>query len=132
MTIYIAILVGALVGIAITLSKQRKAAALAEERRQTKEKLKAAETNIKEIKVREIRIGVLYGFVCCQDGLTENEALALMVDVMNERALIERDYSEIKSRIFVGYQIFKANPDLSQPEVFQIAYSTFLSATSAI
>jgi hypothetical protein len=132
MSIYLAVTAGALVGIALTLYKQRKASVLAEEIRQTKEKLNAAEANIKQIKTREIRIGVLYGFVCCQDGLTENEALALMVEVMNERALIERNYSEIKSRISVGYQIFKSDPGLSQEAVYQIAYNTFLSTTSGI
>jgi hypothetical protein len=132
MNFFITILAGALIGIFITFCKQCKAATRAEEYRQTREELEAIKTNIKQIKTRDIRIGVLYGFVYCQDGLTENEALALMVEVMNERAFMERDYSEIKSRILVGYQIFKVNPDLSQQEVYQIAYTTFISATLEI
>jgi hypothetical protein len=105
---------------------------LAEERRQAREELEAIKTDIKQIEKREIRIGVLYGFVCGQDGLTENEAFALMVDELNERAILERDYAGIKSRISVGYQIFKSDPGLSQEEVYQMAYSAFLSATSDI
>ncbi|MBL1265723.1 hypothetical protein [Candidatus Methylomicrobium oryzae] len=132
MSIIIAIIAGALIGIAITLYKQRKTAAQAEERRQAREELEAIKTYIKQIKKREIRIGVLYGFVCGQDGLTESEAFALMVDTLNESAILERDYAEIKSRISVGYQIFKTNPKLSQQEVYQIAYTTFLSTTSDI
>jgi hypothetical protein len=32
----------------------------------------------------------------------------------------------------IGYQIFKTNPDVSQQEGYQIAYTTFLSAASVI
>jgi hypothetical protein len=140
MTIYIAILVGALVGISITLSKQRKAAMLAEEKlRIQEEELEAADRQIEyldrkieHLEKQEIQAGVLYGFISGRDGLTENEAFILMLDVLEERGLKRRDYAGIKSRISVGYQIFRTDPGLSQEEVYQIAYPTFLSATSDI
>lgn len=132
MSIITAIIAGSLIGIFTTLYKQHKASVLAEERLRTQEELEALKNSFKQTEIREIRIGVLYGFVCGQDGLTENQAFVLMLDVMDEKGLVERNYSEIKARISVGYQIFKTNPDLSQEEVYQLAYTTFLSATSGI
>jgi hypothetical protein len=125
MDIYIAIIAGALIGIFITLYKQKKAAAQAEEDRQLLERYRQNKKDLEQNKVMIVKITVLLGFHGAREGLSRNEVFINLLSDLDKNGIHQaRIPSEMKSQINVGFAIYEADPHITPEEVFAMEVDT--------
>lgn len=121
MNFYIAAIAGALIGIFITLYKQRKAAAQAEEDRQILERYRQNKKAIDDGNIMIVKLTVLIAFNYARDGLSRNEVFINLLSDLDENGTPQaRIPSEMKAQINAGFAIFETDPHTTPEEVFAL------------
>jgi hypothetical protein len=121
MTIYFTVAAGALIGIAITLYKQRNAAAQAEADRRFLEEYRQNKKDLKESEIMIVKLTVLIAFNYARDGLSRNEVFINLLSSLDENGTPQaRIPSEMKAQINAGFAIFETDPPTTPEEVFAL------------
>jgi hypothetical protein len=125
MTIYFTVAAGALIGIAVTLYKQRKAAAQAEADRRFLEKYRQNKKDLKESEIMIVKLTVLIAFNGAKEGLSRNEVFINLLNDLDENGTPQaRIPSAMKAQINAGFAIYESDPHITPEEVYAMEVDT--------